>query len=66
MKATVILALPAIVLAAATPAKIEERQLGGLPLSTQCLRGLPEITQCLPKIDSVSDNLFRYFDIVKW
>ncbi|KAM0276023.1 hypothetical protein ACHAQH_007148 [Verticillium albo-atrum] len=53
MKASVILALPALALAAATP-PVEERQLpglpglGGLPLNPTCLLRITGITACVP------------------
>ncbi|CRK21953.1 hypothetical protein HYQ45_003825 [Verticillium longisporum] len=53
MKVSVILALPALALAAATPA-VEERQLPvipslpGLPLNPTCLLRITGITTCVP------------------
>ncbi|KAH6663302.1 hypothetical protein F5X68DRAFT_237528 [Plectosphaerella plurivora] len=52
MKAsTVLLALPALAYAAATPApaQVEERQIPGLPLpQLNCILGITGITECLP------------------
>jgi hypothetical protein len=52
MKASnVLLALPALAYAAATPAAVtvEERQVPGLPLpQLNCILGITGITQCLP------------------
>lgn len=44
MKPATLLALPALALAAATPAKVEERQLGGLRLD--CVLEVLEVTSC--------------------
>ncbi|RGP67639.1 hypothetical protein FSPOR_5827 [Fusarium sporotrichioides] len=54
MKATLILALPAMALAAATPPTIEERQLPGLGglLNVQCLQRIVNIDQCFPNLGS--------------
>lgn len=54
MKFSMVLALPALALAAATPANVvEERQIPGLPLPAlpldlQCLLGVTGILACLP------------------
>jgi hypothetical protein len=74
MKASVILALPVLALAAATPPKIEERQLPGLPidlpvevpLDTACLLRITNIEKCLPDIGSVTGNPFDLGDILEW
>ncbi|RGP77133.1 hypothetical protein FLONG3_4648 [Fusarium longipes] len=67
MKATVILTLPILALAAATPQKVEERQLGildNLPLNTECLRKIVNIDQCLPNVGTVTGNPFIVGDIL--
>ncbi|RSL81173.1 hypothetical protein CDV31_017059 [Fusarium ambrosium] len=56
MKPATLLALPALVLAAATP-QVEERQLPGLPeltvtLNTTCLLDITGILDCAPVINS--------------
>ncbi|KAL2672458.1 hypothetical protein Neosp_013169 [[Neocosmospora] mangrovei] len=50
MKPAVLLALPALALAAATPAKIEKRQLPELPLDPTCVLGITGITRCVPSL----------------
>lgn len=57
MKPAVLLALPAIALAAATPAKIEERQaLPDLPLDPTCVLGITGITRCVPSLGGLDPN----------
>ena len=51
MKASVILALPVLALAAATPAKVEERQVD--PLT--CLNGIPRLLQCIDVTGAIDD-----------
>ncbi|KAM0304829.1 hypothetical protein HYE67_001484 [Fusarium culmorum] len=63
MKATLILALPAIAMAAATPPTVEPRQLP-LPLDTQCLRRITGIADCLTDIGTVTGNPFNIGDIL--
>ncbi|QPC70636.1 hypothetical protein HYE68_001388 [Fusarium pseudograminearum] len=63
MKATLILALPAIAMAAATPPTVEPRQLP-LPLDTQCLRKITGIADCLTNIGTVTGNPFNIGDIL--
>ncbi|CEI61686.1 hypothetical protein FVEN_g2752 [Fusarium venenatum] len=57
MKFTLILALPAIALAAATPPTVEKRQLPNLPdldlpLNVPCLLEVANIRRCLPNVGS--------------
>ncbi|KAL6917003.1 hypothetical protein ACHAPO_009291 [Fusarium lateritium] len=54
MKFTLILALPAMALAAATPLTAEKRQLPNvnLPLDIACLQRVANIRQCLPNLGS--------------
>ncbi|KAJ4186347.1 hypothetical protein NW767_012654 [Fusarium falciforme] len=51
MKPATILALPALALAAATPAKIEERELSGIPVDPTCVLAITGITNCVPSLD---------------
>ncbi|CAF3502087.1 hypothetical protein SNK03_005809 [Fusarium graminearum] len=62
MKASLILALPALAIAAATPPTVEPRQLP--PLNTDCLRNIPNIAQCLTNIGTVTGNPFVLTDII--
>jgi hypothetical protein len=66
MKASIILALPVLALAAATPPKIEERQLPSLPLDTKCLLGVANIDECFPDLGSVTGNPFDLGDLLVW
>lgn len=51
MKPATLLALPALALAAATPVKVEERQLPGIPLDPTCVLSITGITSCVPSLD---------------
>ncbi|KAJ4182007.1 hypothetical protein NW755_010695 [Fusarium falciforme] len=51
MKPATLLALPALALAAATPAKVEERQATGNPLNPTCILGITGITACVSGLD---------------
>ncbi|RSL40627.1 hypothetical protein CEP54_016064 [Fusarium duplospermum] len=58
MKPATLLALPALALAAATPAKVEERQIGlplpldpELPLDPTCVLAITGITSCVTNLD---------------
>ncbi|KAF5244710.1 hypothetical protein FAUST_2226 [Fusarium austroamericanum] len=62
MKASLILVLPALAIAAATPPTVEPRQLP-LPLNTECLRKITGITDCLTNIGTVTGNPFNIGDI---
>ncbi|KAK6711423.1 hypothetical protein SNK05_005845 [Fusarium graminearum] len=69
MKASIVLALPALAIAAATPPTVEPRQLPvplPLPLDTQCLRNIPDITRCLTNLGTVTGNPFVIADILAW
>ncbi|KAH7253398.1 hypothetical protein MRS44_015451 [Fusarium solani] len=50
MKPATLLALPALALAAATPAKVEERQLPGVPVDPTCILRITGITGCVPSL----------------
>ncbi|KAM0539081.1 hypothetical protein ACHAO7_012204, partial [Fusarium culmorum] len=63
MKASLILALPALAIAAATPPTVEPRQLP-LPLNTECLRRITGIADCLTNIGTVTGNPFNIGDIL--
>lgn len=67
MKAAVILALPALALAAATP-QVQERQLPGLPLDPTCLLRITGITRCVPggvSSGTVLTDLLGWYVVVK-
>ncbi|RFN51320.1 hypothetical protein FIE12Z_4374 [Fusarium flagelliforme] len=51
MKASIILTLPVLALAAATPAKVEERQVD--PLT--CLNGIPRLLSCIDTTGAIND-----------
>ncbi|KAJ4328669.1 hypothetical protein N0V84_000860 [Fusarium piperis] len=51
MKPAVLLALPALALAAAAPKAIEERTLPGIPLDPTCVLSITGITNCAPSLD---------------
>ncbi|RMJ16528.1 hypothetical protein CDV36_003837 [Fusarium kuroshium] len=55
MKPATLLALPALALAAATPAQVEERQLGGLNLA--CLTRILQRTSCFSLPPNPTDPL---------
>ncbi|KAG8672286.1 hypothetical protein FPOAC2_05664 [Fusarium poae] len=57
MKASLILALPAMAIAAVTPPSVEQRQLPDfdvLPLDIDCLRNVANIGRCFPNLGSGS------------
>ncbi|EXM18443.1 hypothetical protein RAB80_009614 [Fusarium oxysporum f. sp. vasinfectum] len=60
MKASLILALPALAVAAATP-KVEERQLGSV-FNPACLLQITGITQCLPNLSL--DSIIGIVDVI--
>ncbi|KAM0346203.1 hypothetical protein ACHAPU_005625 [Fusarium lateritium] len=58
MKASMIISLPALALAAATPLQVEERQVPNVPnLNLDCLRGISGIgtTTCVPNIATLTN-----------
>ncbi|RSL91830.1 hypothetical protein CEP51_000088 [Fusarium floridanum] len=60
MKPATLLALPVLALAAATPAKVEERQLLpiplplDLPLDTACVLDVAGVLGCVPSLSNVN------------
>ncbi|KAH7220225.1 hypothetical protein BKA60DRAFT_636061 [Fusarium oxysporum] len=61
MKASLILALPALAVAAATPHQVEERQLPTL-FDPSCLLQIAGITQCLPNLSL--DSIIGIVDVI--
>ncbi|EWZ32381.1 hypothetical protein BFJ63_vAg5870 [Fusarium oxysporum f. sp. narcissi] len=61
MKASLILALPALAVAAATPHQVEERQLPTL-FDPACLLQITGITQCLPNLSL--DSIIGIVDVI--
>ncbi|EXL68163.1 hypothetical protein FOPG_15768 [Fusarium oxysporum f. sp. conglutinans race 2 54008] len=61
MKASLILALPALAVAAATPHQVEERQLPSL-FDPACLLQITGITQCLPNLSL--DSIVGIVDVI--
>jgi hypothetical protein len=72
MKPATLLALPALAFAAATPAKVEERQVGlpNLPLNPACVLAITGITDCVTNLDPanppVSLNLNQLIGLITW
>lgn len=62
MKASIILALPALAIAAATP-QLEERQLPTL-FDPACLLQIVGITACLPNLSL--DSIIGIVDVIGW
>ncbi|EXA36165.1 hypothetical protein FOVG_13263 [Fusarium oxysporum f. sp. pisi HDV247] len=60
MKASLILALPALAVAAATP-QMEERQLPSL-FDPTCLLKITGITQCLPNLNP--NSIVGFLDVI--
>ncbi|KAI1023928.1 hypothetical protein LB504_005411 [Fusarium proliferatum] len=60
MKASIILALPALAIAAATP-QMEERQLPNF-FDAACLLQIAGITQCLPNLSL--DSIIGIVDVI--
>lgn len=61
MKASIILTLPVLALAAATPAKVEERQVD--PLA--CLNNIRGLTNCIDPEDLIA-NPAEIINLVGW
>ena len=61
MKASIILTLPVLALAAATPAKVEERQVDPL----ECLNGIEGLRDCIDPRRLIANPLL-VFTIVRW
>jgi hypothetical protein len=62
MKASLIIALPALAVAAATP-QVEERQLPSL-FNPACLLQITGITRCLPNLSL--DSIIGIVDVIGW
>ncbi|CAG7562033.1 unnamed protein product [Fusarium equiseti] len=61
MKASIILTLPVLALAAATPVKVEKRQFNPLP----CLQEIQGLADCIDP-EFLADNPFALFGVVLW
>ncbi|SPJ79598.1 uncharacterized protein FTOL_07989 [Fusarium torulosum] len=56
MKPSMIIALPALALAAASPVQVEERQAPGLDLT--CVSKITGLTACAPSAPNLQNPLF--------
>ncbi|KAM0185230.1 hypothetical protein ACHAPA_004484 [Fusarium lateritium] len=56
MKASMIIALPALALAAASPVQVEERQVPGLDLA--CIGRITGLTRCVNVTPDIQNPLF--------
>ena len=62
MKASVILTLPVLALAAATPAKVEERQVNN---ALSCLRAVQGLSDCVDPRTLITNPL-AIFTLLGW